>query len=82
MMTLLDQEIAHITRAVRFSLCRPADETALPAAYWRRRLNQLLASEHLTKAQLVAIDSLLSELDSYEVHNAVNRRSGGYAGRH
>lgn len=81
-MTLLDQEIAHITRAVRFSLCRAATETVLPAAYWRRRLHQLLGSAHLTKAQLVAIDSLLRELDSYEAQKPACRGSGGYAGSH
>ncbi|MFD1559765.1 hypothetical protein ACFSHT_29685 [Paraburkholderia silviterrae] len=81
-MTLLDQEIAHITHAVRFSLCRAADETVLPAPYWRRRLNQLLASQHLTKAQLAAIDSLLRELDTYEAQNPESRSRGGYAGSH
>ncbi|MCG5075425.1 hypothetical protein [Paraburkholderia tagetis] len=74
-MTLLDQEIAHITRAVRSSSSRPAAETVLPPAYWRRRLNELLGSEHLTKAQLSAIDSLLRELDSYEAQNAASRRA-------
>ncbi|HKT96606.1 MAG TPA: hypothetical protein VJS30_08735 [Paraburkholderia sp.] len=79
-MTLLDQEIAHITRVVRFSLCRPASETVLPAAYWRRRLHELLSSAHLTKAQLAAIDSLLRELDTYEAQNSGCRGSRGGAG--
>lgn len=79
-MTLLDQEIAHITRAVRFSLCRPAGDTVFPAAYWRRRLNQLLTSVHLTKAQLAAIDSLLCELNTYEAQKPECRGSGRATG--
>ena len=80
-MTLLDQEISHITRAVRFSLCSRTTETVLPAAYWRRRLHQLLASEHLTKAQLAAIDSLLRELDSFDARNAESRSNAAAARR-
>ncbi|WP_322057407.1 hypothetical protein [Paraburkholderia sp. J63] len=81
-MTLLDQEIAHITRAVRSSFCRPAAETALPAAYWRRRLHALLDSEHLTKTQLAAIDVVLLELDKYEAENPEHRHRGRYADSH
>ncbi|WP_213309062.1 hypothetical protein [Paraburkholderia sacchari] len=68
-MTLLDQEIAHITHAVRSSVCRDAGASILPAGYWRQRLYRLLDSGHVTKAQLCAIDALLLELDTWEAQS-------------
>jgi hypothetical protein len=73
-MTLLDQEIAHITHAVRFSVCRDAGASILPAEYWRQRLYRLLDSEHVTKAQLCAIDALLLELDTSEAQRHEQRQ--------
>ncbi|MFX1676089.1 hypothetical protein PWR63_28160 [Paraburkholderia sp. A2WS-5] len=72
-MTLLDQEIAHITRAVRSSDWRDAGASILPAGYWRQRLYRLLDSGHVTKAQLCAIDALLLELDTWEVQRHEQR---------
>jgi hypothetical protein len=66
MLTLLDQEIAHVTRVMRPSLREFAGGPALPAGYWRRRLYRLLDSGHLTKAQLCSIDDLLLQLDRFD----------------
>ncbi len=78
MMTLLDQEIAHITHAVRSSVCRDAASSALPADYWRRRLYELFDSGHLTKAQLREIDALLFDLDRWDTRT---REPEGRAGQ-
>ena len=66
MATLIDQDIAHIERVMRPSLYSDAAGPILSTAYWRRRLHQLLDDHHVTKAQLVAIDSLLLELDHFD----------------
>jgi hypothetical protein len=73
-MTLLDQEIAHITHAVRSSVCRDAGAPVLPAEYWRQRLYRLLDSGHVTKVQLCAIDALLLELDTCEAQSHEQRQ--------
>lgn len=66
MMTLIDQDIAHITRVMRPSLHGDLAGPILPAAYWRKRLHELLESEHLSRAQLCALDSLLLQLDEFD----------------
>ncbi|CAB3771202.1 hypothetical protein [Paraburkholderia humisilvae] len=63
MSTLIDQDIAHIGRVMRPSMQGDFGGAILPAAYWRKRLNELLARDHLTRPQLCAIDSLLSQLE-------------------
>ncbi|WP_042292023.1 hypothetical protein [Paraburkholderia mimosarum] len=73
-MTLLDQEIAHITHAVRSSVGRDAAASILPAGYWRQRLYRLLDSGHVTKAQFCAIDALLLELDTCEAQSHEQRQ--------
>jgi hypothetical protein len=65
MMTLIDQDIAHITRVMRPSLHGDLGGPILPPAYWRKRLHRLLDAEHLSKAQLCLIDSLLLQLDEF-----------------
>jgi hypothetical protein len=37
-----------------------------PAAYWRRRLVQLLDAGQVSKGQLSQIDSLLAQIDEFE----------------
>ena len=64
-MTLIDQDIAHITRVMRPSLHGDLGGPILPPAYWRKRLYQLLDTEHLSKAQLCSIDSLLLQLEEF-----------------
>ena len=64
---LIDEDIAHIECVMRPSLCGFEDGPILPAEYWRRRLYRLLDSCHLTKVQLCAIDSLLLQLDRFDV---------------
>ena len=66
MLTLIDQDIAHIGRVMRPSLYGDADGPILPTDYWRKRLHRLLDEPHVTKAQLVSIDSLLLELDQFD----------------
>ncbi|SEA54857.1 hypothetical protein [Paraburkholderia sartisoli] len=65
MMTLIDQDIAHITRVMRPSLHGDLGGPILPPAYWRKRLYRLLDTEHLSKAQLCSIDSLLLQLEEF-----------------
>lgn len=64
-MTLVDQEIAHITHAMALSLEEPGESglPVFPAAYWRDRLRQLMDRHHLAYAQLCAVDRLLKQLD-------------------
>jgi hypothetical protein len=61
--TLIDQDLAHIARVMRPSMHGDLGGAILPAAYWRRRLLELLEAGHLTNSQLCAIDDLLLQLD-------------------
>lgn len=63
---LVDRDIAHITRVMRPSLHGDLGGPILPAAYWRKRLYQLLDSGSLSHGQLCTVDSLLLQLDQYE----------------
>ncbi|WP_425274004.1 hypothetical protein [Paraburkholderia lacunae] len=81
---MIDEEIAHIERVMRPSLCGFEGGPILPAEYWRRRLHQLLDSYHLTKVQLCSIDSLLLQLNRFDAGEPVepsrrrrNTASGG-----
>ncbi|CAG4908538.1 hypothetical protein [Paraburkholderia gardini] len=65
MMTLIDQDIAHITRVMRPSLHGDLGGPILPPAYWRQRLYRLLDAEHLSRTQLCSIDSLLLQLEEF-----------------
>ncbi|MBB5542837.1 hypothetical protein A8H39_05325 [Paraburkholderia fungorum] len=64
--TLIDQDIAHIGRVMRPSLLGDLGGPILPAAYWRKRLHQLLDAGQLSHAQLCGVDSLLLQLDQFE----------------
>lgn len=66
MASLIDEDIAHIERAMRLSFAPDYDSNVLPAGYWRKRLHQLLDTVHLNKAQLRGIDALLLQLDRLE----------------
>lgn len=70
MASLIDEDIAHIERAMRLSFAPDCDSNVLPAGYWRRRLHQLLDTVHLNKAQLRGIDALLLQLDRLEAEAA------------
>ncbi|MDR6393200.1 hypothetical protein [Paraburkholderia phenoliruptrix] len=70
MLTLIDQEIAHLARVMSASMAGDLAGPILPAAYWRERLHQLLDSQHLTNAQLRSIDVLLLQLDELEAQAA------------
>ena len=66
MITLIDQDIAHITRVMKPSLCGDFGGPILPAEYWRKRLYDLLDAHHVTKTQLCSIDDLLLQLDELD----------------
>ncbi|MFM0739472.1 hypothetical protein PQQ51_19700 [Paraburkholderia xenovorans] len=63
---LIDQDIAHIRRVMRPSLHGDLGGPILPAAYWRKRLYDLLDSGNLSHAQLCTVDSLLLQLDEFD----------------
>ena len=65
---LIDRDIAHIARVMRTSLHGDLGGPIFPAAYWRKRLYQLLDTGHLSHAQLCAVDSLLLQLDQFEAN--------------
>ncbi|ABE29632.1 hypothetical protein DR64_1054 [Paraburkholderia xenovorans LB400] len=63
---LIDGDIAHIARVMRPSLHGDLGGPILPAAYWRKRLYQLLDGGNLSHAQLCSVDSLLLQLDQFQ----------------
>jgi hypothetical protein len=73
MVTLIDQDIAHIIHVMRLSLCQDHGTPVLPVTYWRRRLYRLLDSAHLTKSQFCAVDNLLRQLDHVAPSNGKRR---------
>lgn len=66
MLTLIDQDIAHIARVMKPSVCGDFGGPILPPEYWRKRLYQLLDAHHVTKTQLCSIDDLLLQLDELD----------------
>ncbi|MGA3246918.1 MAG: hypothetical protein ABSD12_01880 [Paraburkholderia sp.] len=64
--TLIDQDIAHIRRVMEPALLGDLGGPILPPAYWRKRLHNLLDADHLTHAQLCAVDGLLLQLDQFD----------------
>ncbi|MGF7133730.1 hypothetical protein P3T40_005229 [Paraburkholderia sp. EB58] len=67
MNTFIDEGIAHIARVMRPALHGDLGGSYLPSAYWRQRLYQILDTTHLTNAQLRTVDSLLLELDEFDL---------------
>lgn len=63
----IDQGIAHIARVMRPALYGDLGGSYLPSTYWRQRLYQILDTTHLTTAQLRTVDSLLLELDEFDL---------------
>ncbi|WP_213298311.1 hypothetical protein [Paraburkholderia sacchari] len=66
-MTFVEQEIAHIARVMPLSLAGDFEEPVMGVDYWRNRLHTLLQQNHLTHAQLATVDTLLRQLDGFEV---------------
>ena len=73
MLTLIDQDIAHIKRVMKPSLCGDFGGPILPPEYWRKRLFGLLEAHHVTKTQLCSIDDLLLQLDELDTAIAHGR---------
>jgi hypothetical protein len=69
MNTFIDEGIAHIARVMRPALYGEMGGSYLPSAYWRQRLYQILDTTHLSNGQLRKVDSLLLELDEYDLCN-------------
>ncbi|MFM0028823.1 hypothetical protein PQR70_21460 [Paraburkholderia madseniana] len=67
METLIDREIAHLARVMMPSLVGGPCGPILPAQYWRWRLHRLLDAPQLIRAQLCGLDSLLLQLDAFDV---------------
>ncbi|MFX1671797.1 hypothetical protein PWR63_05785 [Paraburkholderia sp. A2WS-5] len=70
MSTLLDQDIAHIRRVMPLSLSGDLAGPILAPSYWRMRLHRLLDTGHVNKGQLADIDSLLLQIELYELNAA------------
>ena len=71
MVKVLDQDIAHIVRVMRPSLCGDLGDPIPPAEYWRRRFCRLLDLGHLTNGQLCSIVDLLWQLDQFGAEQRV-----------
>ncbi|HEY1996962.1 hypothetical protein [Paraburkholderia sp.] len=77
MLTLIDQDIAHIARVMKPSLCGDLGGPILPAEYWRKRLYRLLDANHVTKKQLCSIDDLLLQLDELDAAITHSKSTAG-----
>jgi hypothetical protein len=62
-MAIIDADIRHVRSAMLRSLGDQSGNPALGAEYWRRRLNQLMSVQHLSRAHLRQVDALLAILD-------------------
>ena len=62
-LAIIDADIQHVRSAMLRSLADYSDNPALGADYWRRRLNQLMNVQHLSRAHLRQVDALLAILD-------------------
>ena len=79
--TLNDRDIAHIARVMGTSLRGDLAGPILPAAYWRKRLHQLLDTGHLSHAQLCTVDSLLMQSRSVREQASTGMRRVDACGR-
>lgn len=66
MSALIDKDIAHIGRVLPLALNGDLAGPVFPAAYWRKRLNDLLGTGYVNRGQVGQIDSLLRLVDSLE----------------
>lgn len=65
-MQLIDEEIAHITRAVAPSLSNGITPTVFTYDYWYKRLSALLDAPQVTQLQFRTIDTLMLELEAIQ----------------
>lgn len=65
-MQLIDEEIAHITRAVAPSLSNGITPTVFSYDYWYKRLSALLDAPQVTQLQFRTIDTLMLELEAIQ----------------
>lgn len=65
-MTFIDEEIAHITRAVAPSLSHSIAPTVFSFDYWYARLSALLDAPQVSPLQFRTIDTLMLELEAIQ----------------
>jgi len=65
-MKFIDDEIAHITRAMAPSLSAGTPPTVFSHDYWYERLSTLLDFPQLTQGQFRTIDALMVELEEIQ----------------
>jgi hypothetical protein len=58
----IDKDIEHVRAAMLQSLNGNYANAVLTPAYWRRRLNEMMRVQHLSRAQLERVDGLLAIL--------------------
>jgi len=63
---LVDQDIAHIRRVLPRALQEDLAGPVFPAAYWRRRLHDLLGAGDIDMRQVGEIETLLGLIDEHE----------------
>jgi hypothetical protein len=59
---VIHDEILHIRAVLRSFSARDMSQSGLPAAYWRKRLQEIMQGHQLSKRQFDEIDRLLSTL--------------------
>ena len=64
--SFIDDEIAHITRAMAPSLSIGTTPAVFSFDYWYRRLSALLDLTQITQSQFRAIDALMVELEAIQ----------------
>ncbi|HTR07725.1 MAG TPA: hypothetical protein VMJ11_13985 [Paraburkholderia sp.] len=65
-MKLIDEQIAHITRAMAPSLSAGTPPAVFSIDYWYERLSALLDLPQLTQVQFRTIDALMVELEAIQ----------------
>lgn len=55
-------DILHIKSVIQRSSAEDLNESRLPPAYWRKRLQEIMQSHQLSKSQFEEIDRLLATL--------------------
>ena len=71
-MRFIDDEIAHITRAMAPSLSAGTTPAVFPFNYWYERLSALLDRAQITQAQFRTVDALMVELETRQA--AIGRK--------
>ena len=68
-MRFIDDEIAHITRAMAPSLSAGTTPAVFSFDYWYKRLSRLLDLDQITQSQFRTVDALMVELETRQLAN-------------